>query len=526
MGVFDALNGLTGTQRPRRRPAFAPLPQPQPMMGAEAVDPFAFDIFDQAKPQFSVAQFLRGAGPQPMLRPQSVAPVSLDPMAAGGSAPSRRRGVMGALERVGGNLKSGLAESTRDMTGQDFMRMGLGLIAAGQENDWGMAADAVGGAFDRARQRRLDDEQLGYMREDVQAARAERARTQQQTSEMDAAMEKVAATITDPTELAIFRAFPQEWAQRNRKRDPVVTQDGIAYDPATGKELYRVPDIVTEDERLARQLLQAQIAAAGRTGQEPDLPKQFGAMDAKQVYDLNVAAQAMQTTGLPQLYTLRDNIRQAIAEAQVGGAIPANGRITLDRLFNGASGNRASLETWNARILQPAIAMFAGTGPLANKELELALNAMANPNMTADAATQLIDERIRNAERSVQAAQLATRFLQENGGLTGRVDAQGRDFATFLQQTLGGGPNGPQPTQPGAPAVPGAARPVEGQVIPAEKSLPKPTPQQIYQFQQFVRLGDQRAIASFQATFGEKATRDAMSVAQMSKSRPPIQPKL
>jgi hypothetical protein len=406
----------------------------------------------------------------PFSRPISGAMAALD-QATGAPAmqpdmaqTAPKGGVFGALRRAAGRAGENFQRATGDLSSQDWIRMGMGLLAAGQDNDWSQAAEAVGGTFDNVRQRKLDDEQLGVWREDIESRRRDRARADTMATQQDESRAKVRAAIQDPTELAIFDAFPDEWVARNRPKDPMLTPDGVAFDPRTGKELYRLPDIVTEREKLENDLLRAQIAAQNRSGAEPSVPKQFGAMDAKQVYDLNTSAQAMQTIGLPQLYTLRENIKRAIAAAQVGGAIPANGRITLDRLFNGSGGDRANLETWNARILQPAIAMFAGTGPLANKELELALNAMSNPNMTADASLSLIDERIRNAERQVRTAQLATRYLTDNGGITGRVDAQGRDFATFLQQELGGGPDGPA-TRSGGQAVattapdPGAGAP-------------------------------------------------------------------
>lgn len=454
-GVFGALSRLGGRPgaMPAGRGALPPVAQIQ-----GAISPYSLP--QTPRPQFMSpmaplaaqrGETQRLAQPAGFGLPDLSRDAPAGPLAPVANAPNtpKQGGVMGALNRFGAQLNQ-----RTGFEGQDWLRLGLGLMAAGEEGGggWGAAAETFGAVQDGARGRRFENEQMDAWREETARQRALFERTTQREDREDRTDQEREAWIAGLPEedRALARLFPEEYMARNRPADPMITADGIAIDPRTGKQLYQVPDIVTEDEQLQRDLVRAQIDKA-RQGDEPPISKQFQNLDARQIYDLNVAAQELQNKGLPNLYTLRDNVQRAIDEAAVGLPVDAKSRMTLDRVFNGSSGNRAALETWNARILQPAIAMFAGTGPLSNKEVEMALQAMSNPNMTAQASLELLNERIATAERQARTAQLATQFFQQNGGLTGRVNAEGQDYPTWLQAQLRGGAPPAQPTAPTPP---------------------------------------------------------------------------
>jgi hypothetical protein len=102
------------------------------------------------------------------------------------------------------------------------------------------------------------------------------------------------------------------------------------------------------------------------------------------------------------------------------------------------------LETWNARIMGPALETLRGLGSMSEREFEAAVASFANPNMTLGAALSLVDEQIAKAERQTKTARAANDFMADAGGLTGRRNAQGQDWPAFLEATL----RPPQQAQP------------------------------------------------------------------------------
>jgi hypothetical protein len=184
----------------------------------------------------------------------------------------------------------------------------------------------------------------------------------------------------------------------------------------------------------------AQVRAAQvRSANENSLGRYFQSMDAQTLGEQNQAAAQLQAVGLPQLRQLRTTIQQA-GTSLTGQPIDYNNRITLGRLFNGSTEDRQTLEVWRAQILGPALETLRGLGAMSEREMEAAVNSFSNPNMTLGSAMQLIDEKISTAERRVSQAQATSEFFSSAGGITGVRNAEGQDYATFLQSRLGDTP--------------------------------------------------------------------------------------
>jgi len=128
-------------------------------------------------------------------------------------------------------------------------------------------------------------------------------------------------------------------------------------------------------------------------------------------------------------------VRQAILSAadRMGQPLDANTNIRLSRLFGGDREGRANLELLRARSIPMAISATRGLQPISNFEFEQALNSVANPDMTAQAALARLDDAISEAERVERMGRNADAYWEQNQSLRGFI---GTDPAGIQQESI------------------------------------------------------------------------------------------
>lgn len=268
-------------------------------------------------------------------------------------------------------------------------------------------------------------------------------------------------------------------------------------------------EFISNQERMAFQAAEGQKdrdtqirAAQMRAANENSLGRYFQQMDAQTIGTLNEQAAQIQAVGLPQLLNLKSTIQQA-GTALTGRPIDYNTRISLGRYFNGSSADRMTLEVWRARILGPALEQLRGMGAMSEREMEAAMNAMANPNMQLGAALQLIDEKIATAQRRVASAQATSDFFTDAGGITGVRNKAGQDYSSYLTERLG--------------SLPGSG--ADGANVVPRGGYADPPPDAIAQLRSDTSAA---ARAEFDQIFGPGAAQRALSGARQPAANNPM----
>lgn len=328
-----------------------------------------------------------------------------------------------------------------------LFQRGLAFMAAGAPGGggWGEAADRMSQISQQQQQRRMQERQM--RREDTADKREETLFGRQQTvwdqqDQQRGLWETAVRNEQDP-----------------RRREMLMAMGPEAYGQWMAGEQQR--EFQAREGQLDRETT---LAAAHMRANDDSLGRVFQRMDAERLATENETAARIQSIGLPALQNLRMTIEAAGASALPGQPIDARSRITLGRLFNGSSADRATLEVWRSQVLQPALEVMRGLGAMSEKEFAAAQEAFANPNMTYEGAMRLLNQRVQEAERRIAVSQASTQFFRENNNqITGVVNSQGEDYSTYLARQLGERGLMPSGTwgsnNPGPPGAQSGARP-------------------------------------------------------------------
>lgn len=349
-----------------------------------------------------------------------------------------------------------------NINNQDLLSLGLSLLGNSQNGgDW----SAVG--------KDLQGIQQGAMaREDRALSQEDRAREIQRQAEADArAKEEFAAWQKEQQRVAGLTTRYEE-ALKDPSLDPDAKRMlGILGPEGYGQyEMWRADKAARAEERKADQAFTATENAKNRaasaeearirSSNENSIGKYFQAMDAETIGKSNEAAAQLQSRGLPMLQAVQADIQKAKELGLQRGFFDANAKIKLGQVFNENGPMQTTLETWRARVLGPALETLRGLGAMSEREMEAAVNSFSNPDMTIDAATSLLNERIALAENKLLENRVMNQFFTEAQGLTGKRDAAGRDFNTALtlafeedRKKRAAATEATKATQP-APAVP------------------------------------------------------------------------
>jgi len=313
-----------------------------------------------------------------------------------------------------------------DMNGMDMLSLGLSLLGNSQNGgDWGQVGRDLQGIQQNAmsredRAREIERQKTADQRaqEEFDAWRKEQKRLQGMQDRYNAALED--PTLDEESKRLLGIMGPEGYGQYQLWQAEQKARTKEA-------ETQRTFESGENAKNRAASIEEARV----RSANDNSIDKYFQAMDAETLGKGNAEAAQLQSRGLPMLKTLQDNINKA-GEQLTGKPLDANSRITLGRLFNGSSSDRQTLETWRARVLGPALETLRGLGAMSEREMEAAINAFSNPDMTLGAAKELIDERIRLAENKLLENKTMNKFFADAKGITGKHNAAGQDWNTAL----------------------------------------------------------------------------------------------
>jgi len=306
----------------------------------------------------------------------------------------------------------------------DWVRLGGSLLAGSQPGGAGWAAptEALGQITgEKENKKRYDAEQARQAAQDAMQKemfalqKGEAQYTADQRDRLVKSQGELVASLqgTNPELAAAIKNMGAE------QFGTFYGQRLLANEDAKAKELLTQREWDHQDSMLGRQLSSQERIARIGAANENNVFKAFQTKDAGMIADRQQEAVDIDTKTLPAMRTLLQNIKQAGQyEDATGQIIPANLRVKLSRVFNGSTGERVALDTWAARTLQPAIAMFAGTGPMATQELELAMKSFANPDMDLGSAVELVEEMIAQKERVLNATNGLSEYYSTYGGIT------------------------------------------------------------------------------------------------------------
>lgn len=324
---------------------------------------------------------------------------------------------------------------------QDWMRLGFSLMGNAQGSNWaGVGQDLGEIGRERMLRQRFENDQR---RQKIQDTREQSLFDRQQTEwgradQLYRNWESAVQNESDPQRRAMLQAMgPQGYGQAMLRQEE--------------------RDFEAEQRALDRR--------ATASAQSNVLGRYFQSRDAERLADENEVASRLQTVGMPALTNIRATIEAAGERMLPGQPISARDRVTLGRLFNGSSEDRATLEVWRAQVLTPALEVMRGLGAMSQREFEEALNAFANPDMTYGAAMRLVNQRMQEAQRRIAMSSITTEFFQGAGGITGR-SWNGEDYGTYAGrrlQEMGLMPSGSwsadDPGRPGGGVEPGSVQP-------------------------------------------------------------------
>lgn len=443
--------------KPKPRPAAARPPQPAVPPIQMPMEPPLPDQMPSSDPGMSAYGMpAQGASGMQMPKP----PMQYDAaMAAYPDQPQVQRQPQPGEQATGDNAGDGQFFGFK---GDEWLKMGLALMTGANQN---------GGSF----------EPLLQTVEGIGQTRREDDRYKQQ-------MERQAEQDAMQKELHGLQVGELQYSGEQRQRIAAAHQQAIEstadpqlksvlasmspdqYGAFLGQRMISKEEAAIQDARLESELEarreEGRLERASRERlakiqqeNENSIGKAFQTRDAGLIAEQQAAALQIDTNTLPALRTLLGNIKAAGQyEDSTGQPIDANTRIKLSQVFNGSSAERQSLETWRGRMLQPAISAFANTGPLAAQEVQLAMDAFANPNMELGSAVELVEEMIAQKERQLKTTSALTAYYNQYGGITAPKNAP-MDANTFVRQQLQGTDfyAAGDPNKPKAGAAPSAA---------------------------------------------------------------------
>lgn len=390
---------------------------------------------------------------------------------------------------------------------QTWFQIAGGFLDKAQgDGTWGQALGGVGSALEGQSQRNLQQEELGYMRD-------ERGQVSEERRRRRAEYERVLADPSYPPDVkaAIRAAGPDAMSeilgtQVMSAGDKAQIEFGAQRARVSDEQWKSDMDFRREDGRLNR------VAQNRGLGLEFGMGRYFQSQDAQFLGDQTALSAQIQSVGLPSLL----NVQQTIGSArEIGGVagqpLGMNERVTLGRLFNGSGPGRPTLEVWRAQVLTPALESMRGLGAMTEKEFEAAMSSFANPNMTLEAAETLINQKVTESRRRVATADAAQRFAREAGGITGVNNKAGQNFGTFLAEDLerqGLGGAVPAPSAPSPQAEPQSRGFIADIIDSALNPKRGPTAQQITRIPpdarraMLSRMNDPQARAAFDQQYG------------------------
>lgn len=321
-----------------------------------------------------------------------------------------------------------------DFNGQDLLGLGLSLMGNAQNGgDWG----AVG-------QDLMQIQQGVERRQDRALSQQDREREIKRQEEADArAKEEFGAWRKEQERVAGLTARYEE-ALKDPTLDPEAKRMlGIMGPEGYGQyEMWRADKAARAEERKADQTFTAGENAKNRAASaeeariraqnENSIGRYFQAQDAETIGRSNSEAAQLQSRGLPMLQAVKDDLAQARELGLQRGFFNADAKIKLGQVFNENGPMQTTLETWRARVMGPALETLKGLGAMSEREMIAAMESFANPDMTLDAATELLDERIRLAENKLLENRTMNAFFTDAKGLTGKRNAAGQDWNTAL----------------------------------------------------------------------------------------------